>query len=796
MNNFELLQEKEDTFDLKLFFLKYLRYWYWFILALFLTLGCAFFYLQYAVPVYDISATILIKDEKKGSSAGNEILKDLDMFSGSKIVENEIEVFKSKVLAEKVIDELNLTVSYYSEGWIRDTELFKKSPVTLNYVSLKEVAYKDPLYIRLVDTQNFELLDENKSVIGKYLYTQALNNSYGRFRVFLNNPKAKNGEVIKIRFIHREEMVERFTKNIKVELINLKSTVLQLGLEDPVPEKGKSILAKLIEVYTFSSLEDKNSEATATLRFIGERLQLITGELKDVEKDVEVYKTSQGITDLSKEGNLFLEKVKENDTKLSEVDIQLKVLDGVERYLYSGQTNVAPATLMVNDPILTSFIEKLGELELQREKVSRTVQPGNPFLETINTQIANTKQAIRENVSNQKRGLIITKNGLQGNNNRFESAIRTIPRKEREFVNIQRQQNIKESLYLLLLQKREETALSYASTVTDSRIVDTPHSTPKPIKPKPMIVFLVALFLGVFIPVAIINVRELLNDSVQSRKDIEHITGMTIFGEIGQKSKEIEGSLVDIKSRSFLSEQFRSLRTNLQYINTNNHGKGTVLVFTSSTSGEGKSFVTLNLAASLASLNKKVAVLELDLRKPKLSAYLNESREFGISNYLVGNTNETDIIKTTSVSNLFLISSGPIPPNPAELLSNGRIETLINVYRETFDYVLIDCPPVGLVTDAMLLFPYADTCFYLVRHEVTKLQNLNILNDLKKSTQIKSLNVILNGVNYKNSHEYRYGYGYGYGYGKGYYIEDFKKLSFIKKLKRNLKKNKISNLFK
>ncbi len=733
MNNFELLQEKEDTFDLKLFFLKYLRYWYWFILALFLTLGCAFFYLQYAVPIYDISATILIKDEKKGSSAGNEILKDLDMFSGSKIVENEIEVFKSKVLAEKVIDELNLTVSFYSEGWIRDTELFKKSPVTLNYVSLKEVAYKDPLYIRLVDSQNFELLDENKNVVGKYLYTQSLNNSYGRFRVFLNNPKAKSGEIIKVRFGRREEMVQAFTKNIKVDLINPKSTVLQLGIENAVPEKGKAILAKLIEVYTFSSLEDKNSEATATLRFIGERLQLITGELKDVEKDVEVYKTTQGITDLSKEGNLFLEKVKENDTKLSEVDIQLKVLDGVERYLYSGQTNVAPATLMVNDPILTSFIEKLGELEHQREKVSRTVQPGNPFLETINTQIANTKQAIRENVSNQKRGLIITKNGLQGNNNRFESAIRTIPRKEREFVNIQRQQNIKESLYLLLLQKREETALSYASTVTDSRVVDTPHSTPTPIKPTSKIVYLIALFLGIIIPAAVINIKEILNDSVQSRKDIEKITGLNIFGEIGQKAKDTEGSLIDTKSRSFLSEQFRSLRTNLQYINTTtNHGKGTVLMFTSSTSGEGKSFVTLNLAATLASLNKKVAVLELDLRKPKLSNYLKESREFGISNYLVGTTNETDIIKTTSVNNLFLISSGPIPPNPAELLSNGRIETLINVYRETFDYILIDCPPVGLVTDAMLLLPFIDSCFYLVRHEVTKLQNLNILSDLKK----------------------------------------------------------------
>ncbi len=787
MNNFELWQEKGSDFDLRLFFLKYLRYWYWFVLALISSLGGAYLYLQYSVPIYKVSATLLIKDEKKGSSSSNEILKELDMFSGSKIVENEIEVLKSKVLAEKVIDDLNLTVSYYKEGWLRDAELFKKSPISLNYISLKDIAYGEPLYIKTIDAQNFELLDENKSSIGKYIYTQALNNNYGSFRVFLTDPKAKSGEIIKVRFARRERLVQSFVSKIQVELINIKSTVLQLSLEDAVPEKGKVILSKLIDVYTFSSLEDKNSEATNTLRFIGERLQLITGELKDVEKDVEQYKTSQGITDLSAEGNLFLEKVKDNDAKLSEVDIQLKVLDGVERYLASGQNNVAPATLMVNDPILTSFIEKLGELELQREKTSRTVQAGNPFLETINTQIANTKQAIRENVANQKKGLIITRNGLQGNNNRFESAIRTIPRKEREFVNIQRQQNIKESLYLLLLQKREETALSYASTVTDSRVVDTPHATSSPIKPNGKNIYLIAFVLGFILPAAVINVRDLLNDKIQSRKDIENATGLAIFGEIALKPKENIGSLVDLSSRSFISEQFRTLRTNLQYVNTNKGSKGTVLLLTSSTSGEGKSFVTINLAASLSALGKKVAILELDLRKPKLSAYLGEDRDNGISNYLVGKANETDIIKKTKVNNLFLVSSGPIPPNPAELLSNGRIETLLKVYRETFDYVLIDTPPIGLVTDATILSPYIDVCFYLVRHEVTQKQNLNILNDLKKFEKFKSLNVIFNGVNYKNSQEYRYGYGYGYGYGKGYYTETSNSKTIIQKIKKMFK---------
>jgi len=216
MNNFELWQEKEEDFNLRLFFLKYLRYWYWFVLALILTIGGAYLYLQYAVPIYKVSAALLIKDEKKGTSSSNDILKELNMFSGSKIVENEIEVLKSKVLAEKVIDDLNLTVSYYKEGWMRDAELFKKSPISLNFTILKDIAYQDPLYIRTIDTQNFELLDENKSSIGKYIYTQALNNSYGSFRVFLTDPKAKSGEMIKIRFVSRESLVESFVKKIQV----------------------------------------------------------------------------------------------------------------------------------------------------------------------------------------------------------------------------------------------------------------------------------------------------------------------------------------------------------------------------------------------------------------------------------------------------------------------------------------------------------------------------------------------------------------------------------------------------
>lgn len=768
--------QEENGMDLKATLLQYLRHWPWFFLALALALGGAWLYLKRATPMYQVSASILIKDEKKGAS--NDMLKELDLFAGSKLVDNEVEVLKSRTLIEKVVDELNLTVSYYQEGKFRDVEIYHSSPVRVSVNELEAYAYQNALYIRPAGEQKFELLDENHRSLGTFIYTQAVKSKYGTFRVF-QEPEAQEG-LVKVRFRSRDGVIDNLLESIKVGLLNQNSTVLSLTYLSAVPEKGKAILSKLLDVYTFSSLEDKNREATNTLRFIEERLKLVTGELSDVEKDVERYKTSAGITDLSVESNLFLEKVKDNDTKLSEVDIQIKVLEGVERYIGSdASATVAPATLMVTDPVLTSHIESLSQLELQKEKVSKGARSSNPFLETINTQIANTKLAIRENLANQKQSLAITRAGLQGNNSRLESAIRSIPRKEREYVGVQRQQNIKESLYLILLQKREETALSYASTVTDSRIVDVANSTAAPVSPKKNIIYLAALMLGILLPAGYIYGRELLTDTVQSKKEIESKTGLAVFGEIALRDRKDKSNFIDAQSRNFIAEQFRTIRTNLQYLNKEDKSKATTILLTSSMSGEGKTFVALNLAASIGMLGKKVLLMELDLRKPKLSEYLGIRPKKGITHYLTGQAEEDELVTATVIESMYLISSGPVPPNPSELLSGDKITQLVEVYQQSFDYIILDMPPVGLVADATLLAPLADTCFYLVRHEVTARQQLNFLKDLAKNKRFKSINVIFNGVNYKNSKEYGYGYGSYYGYGTYGYGEEKKKGLFF-----------------
>jgi tyrosine-protein kinase Etk/Wzc len=475
---------------------------------------------------------------------------------------------------------------------------------------------------------------------------------------------------------------------------------------------------------------------------------------------VEVYKSAAGFTDISSESNLFLEKVKETDSKLNEVDIQVKVLEGVEKFLNTPGSNVSSVTSMINDPSLSLLTNKLSELELQREKYARTVQAGNPLLETVNTQVANTKDAIRENINNQKKGLIISRTNLASLNRSIESSIRGIPKKEREFVSIKRQQGIKESLYLLLLQKKEETAISYASTVSDSRLIDEAFVSPAPIKPNSRTIYLIALLIGLGIPIVIINIKALLNNKITSRAELEQRTnGIPILGEVGDKPKSIAGPLLDTKSNNFIAEQFRILRTNLQYLIQGQKACKKIL-FTSSISGEGKSFIAMNLAASLASAGQKVILINLDIRKPKLHEYLKLSNNIGIVNYLIGQGKAADFVQMTPVENLSFVASGPIPPNPAELLSSTKLAEFIAEVEKDYQYILIDCSPNGLVTDAQLAAPLVDATVFIVRHEYTPQGAMLPLFTLYKEKKFPALTVIYNGVRGSSS----YGYGYGYSY--------------------------------
>ncbi|WP_369826607.1 GumC family protein [Siphonobacter sp. BAB-5405] len=536
--------------------------------------------------------------------------------------------------------------------------------------------------------------------------------------------------------------------------------MIQLTIEDAVPEKGEAILNRLIDEYNTAAVADKNKTASNTLKFLDERLGLVSGELQNVEKNVEQYKTAQGITDLSAQAQSFLQTVQQNDANLNQVNLQLGAIQDVEKYISSRSNERvgAPSTLGLSDPVLLGLITKVSELELQREQLARTTADQSPIVQSLEGQIRNMKANIRENVEATKTMLTTSKNQMLATNRKMEGVIRTIPQKERSLIDISRQQAIKNDLYTFLLQKREETALSFASTIADSRTVDAARSSNSPVKPVGKMIFALFALVGLVIPVGAMTAKDAMNNRVMRRTDVEEVTTVPILGEV-VKSKEADRLIMAPQNRSVISEQIRTIRTNLQFLKSATDSQ--VLLFTSSISGEGKSFVSLNLGASLALVDRPTVILEMDLRKPKLREALGMSNSTGISNYLIGEaTLEEALHPIPGYENYFIMPSGPVPPNPSELLSSPRLEQMFQELRDRFTYVLVDSPPIGLVTDAQLIAPFADSTLYMVRHDVTPKHYLKMIDTLYKEQRFQKLNIILNGVGEGEAYYYSYSYGY------------------------------------
>ncbi|WP_316742778.1 polysaccharide biosynthesis tyrosine autokinase [Pedobacter antarcticus] len=763
----------DQTVNLKEVVSNYLYHWPLFFIGVIFCLSIAFIYLRYSSPAYLVNSTLLIKDDKKGPGAGAaDLLNELDMFGSSKLVDNEIEIIKSKTLMRKVVDRLNLSVTYKTEGRVVDSDIYTNKPVNIDVVEINSSIYGESLNLTFPSATTYQLEDTETGKKVKGAIGQLQRNMFGVYRVSIIGDLSKVDH-LSITFNNPQLVTDNLLAKLSVTLASKQSTVFNLSLESNVPQKGRDILNTLIQVYNEAALADKNRTTQSTIQFIDERLKLISGELTEVEKDVEGFKSSRGLTDISNDANLFLDNVKANDAKLNEVELQISVIQDIQRYVNSNSIQEKlPSTLGINDPVLLNQINQLAELQLQRDRLLATTTMDNPLVQPIIKQIETTRAGIKSNIHNISISLANTKNNLLGNNLQFQGSIKKIPGQERQLISIKRQQTIKETLYLYLLQKKEEAALSYASAIADSRTVDPAYSSPEPVKPRKLLIVAAALLMGLILPAGLIYGREILNNKIQSSLDISSATTTPILGEIFF-SENSGAIVVNAKSRAAIAEQFRSIRTNMQFLyGKTEPGIGKVTLLTSSMSGEGKSFVTSNLATTMAISGKKTVLLELDLRKPKVSQYLNLVNKKGLSNYLIGKAEIPDIIQPSNVHpNFFVIGSGPIPPNPSELLVNSEIDILVNYLKENFDEIFIDTPPIGLVTDAQILSRLADATLYLVREGVTfkgQIQNLDVLYKEKKFPKI---NVIYNGVKLDGK------YGYGYGYGSGYYSDDQHKKS-------------------
>ncbi len=741
----------EEDVNMKEWLFKYIIYWKWFVLSLLFSIPCAFLFLKFQVPQFRIQSTILIKDEKKGMGQ-DDLLKQLDIFSSNKIVDNEIEILKSYSLMEKVVKDFNLNITYSVQKRYRAVEIYDRSPLRLEVIVTGDLTYEGPFKISIIN-------DHTVKISGvEYPVNKEVSTPFGIFKVSLTgiNPDIKevvvNVEPVSV-------AVEDLLSKLMVSASGKMSSVLVLSMENPVPTKGKDILNNLVETYNNTALEDKNKVAANTLVFIEERLKLISKELTIAEKNVEDYKSQQGIVDISAEGNAFLNSVRDNDIQLTQVKIQQSVLGGIEEYVKSkeNKTGTVPATIGITDVTLLSLIQKLKDLEVQKERQIRMVKADNPIVLAMDDQIKSLKNNIAENIQSIKQNLNLTLIQLESQNKKLEGMIKTIPSKERGLVDISREQAIKNNLFTYLLQKREETALSFASAVSDSRIIDEARNMGQ-VKPNPNRIYMIFGLIGLVIPLLIIYILFLWNDKLQHRKDIEKHTHIPLLAELSWMEHETP-FVINKMGRNVFSEQIRLFRTNLSFLSI---GKDVqTILFTSTMSGEGKSFVSLNLAASLALTGKKTIILEFDMRRPKLRKALNISEDKGLSSYLIGRASLDEIILPVPVQdNLFMIQCGNVPPNPVELLLNGRLEVLIAELRTRFDHIIIDAPPIGLVTDAQILEKQADATMYILRYNFTHKESVRNVNLLLKEGKFKNLYLVFNGI--KSGRSYGYGYGYGY----------------------------------
>lgn len=750
---------------------RYLPYWPLFLLLAALSVVGALIFLRYATPVYESSAKLLIKDEKKGLDESS-LIQSLDFFGSSKIVENEIEVIKSVALMEQVVKNLHLYAPITYEGTIRNSSAYRSSPVTIECAQPDSITEVKKVYFSYDSATTRVHLDSLEVELNKWVKTP-----YGTLR-FTPNRFYKAPEQVKPFFFSLFDpykITQELLENIEVEAASKQSTIIYLRLKDPVTKRAENTLNELIAVYNKASIEDKNILAANTLAFVDDRLNFIVSELDSVESRLQQYKNRNNIVDISEQGKIFLESVEKTDDEASKNAIQLAVLDEVQNYVSrSGEKPlIIPSTLGVTDPILAGLLDRYYTSETQYHALRKTTAENNPILLSLGEEMNVLRPKILQTIAVQRKSLQVGSAKMNTEKDRYASILKSIPQKERELLQISRQQSIKNSIYTFLLQKREETALSLAATESDSRLIDRAHSTIKPVSPKRNLTVVIAVAIGIFAGVFFVSIKEVLNPNVMFRSEIEHSTSIPIIGEIANEPSQNSMIVADAK-RSLVAEQFRQLRTSLSYIGINAENKR--ILITSTISGEGKSFVSLNLALTLAFAGKKVLLIELDLRKPRLSSYMNITASKGITNYFIGDKEPEKFIRPTELNeNLFILPSGPIPPNPSELIMNGNVEGLLSRLEEIFDYIVIDTAPVSPVTDAYILSPFCDATLYIVRHGVTPKTALNKIDRSNNLSGLKNMAIVFNGIKHRGIGKYGSSYGYGYTSSEAYKSDrDFK----------------------
>tara|TARA_B100000902_G_scaffold25426_1_gene30550 strand:+ start:3809 stop:6235 length:2427 start_codon:yes stop_codon:yes gene_type:complete len=792
----EKKHEEEETLDLKKIILQYSNYWYYFLISILFSLFIGFLANRYSIPEYSVSTTLLIRDDNNTQLGAENLLEGLELFSGKKNLKNEIVILNSYTITENVIQDLGLGISYFRHGFIISNELFKNSPFNINvdstHLQLTGVDFK----VEIIDSNMFKLsvnakdknpyniyterFDKSKTanieINETYKFNEYINTSYFSFSVIKTEDfNIKKIQEDKKNFSFRmhptRQYAQKLIKQININPINKETSILRLTIKGSNPKKSIHILNKLTELYIKSGLNEKNIMAVNTINFIDNQLSTIKDSLSYIENQLETFRLKNPNLDIvDKEFGTYFQKQR-LDNSLSEQSVNIKYYKSLLSYLKDESdinSIVSPTSMGISNPELNSLINQLLQLYTKKGELEITTTDKNPSYQAIISQIIHTKETIIENVRNLISSAAIYEKDLKNRINKFNTKINKLPQAEKNYIILKRKYEYNEQTAIYLQEKRYEASLAKAGTESDHKVIDPARlDSQKPISPKKSLIYFFSLIIGLFIPTSIISIKKFFSETISNKSDITNNTKIPILGLIGHSDKATS-LVVPNSSKSIIAEAFRSLRTNIQYLAADKKRK--IITVTSAIGGEGKTFITMNLAAIFALSGHKTILIGGDLRKPKLHSDFKINIKHGLSSFLINKSSLSEIINKTDIKSLDVIASGPTPPNPAELLDSKKMQELLIKLNKEYDYVIIDTPPIGLVTDGVLLMKNADANLYVVRHNYSKIKTLNIINNVYNQKQIKDIHIIINDYIYTDA---GYGYGYGYGYGSsdgyGYY---------------------------
>jgi len=752
----------------------YVSKWWWFIFSVFMMLLVAVIYIKTVAPVYNLQSSVLIKDAKKMSSASGDfsVLQSLGGLSsmGTNSIENEIEIFKSKQIISDVLKKQNLQIGLYIKQGLHNLELYKTSaPVKINVINEKEVEKGPQKPIELNLKGNGFVLSSkewNNDIKGEYNRTVSL--PFANV-IITKNPDFKPSTLRKMdannllfTYSTFESTVENYQEALQVNLVEREATVISLSIASENKEKGKDFLNNIVDEYNLDAIKDKNKESEKTTQFIDDRIIIIAKELGDVEDKKESYKSQNNIVDLQSEARINLNTKEVTKSKLLTLGTQLELQNILLNYLNKNAKDVLPVNIGIENGDAAKSILEYNALVIRRNKLLDNATDDNPMVKEIDAQINSMKSSIRESLSKSITAVNLAKNAAEAELGKSEVKISSIPAQEKVFRNIERQQQLKESLYLLLLQKREEAAISMAITVEKARVIDTAYAVKKLVAPKTKIILLIAALIGLLIPALYIYLKTLLNNKIVNKNDVAKLSSTKVLVELPHLNKG-DNDTVQLNDLSPLAEAFRILITNFKFL-LPKKDSAKIIYVTSTVKGEGKTFVSVNLALTLASPKQKVLLIGADIRNPQLQRYNIEKKNAeGLTDFLYNPDLglEEIIHQSKRNNNCDVIFSGTIPPNPTELLSNGNFRKLLDIVENQYEYIIVDTAPIMLVTDTLLYSDYSDIVLYVLRSEVSQKEFVDFSNNVVEDKKLNNVAFVINDVSANN---FGYGNKYGYGY--------------------------------